>query len=1033
MGSDSTRTLREELPAHGAWIRRLARSLVRDDASADDLAQQAQLAALEKPGSVRGALAPWLSRVTRNFASRGWRDAARRAAREQAAARGEALPGADESAARIELQRLLVQELSGLDARERHALVRRYFDGWTAARIARETSEPPATVRWRLQRGLRELRARLDRSSKGDGIHWRLALLPLCGKASPWAGILESIQGPIGSGAAAGAIQGASSVKAASQAVAAAALVAAVGVGVWWGVAREGSSSAPARSESEPRAVGLQSAERPAEELAPPQLAPRESLVAESELESEPARPAPAAAPAPRVDGRCVDEAYLPVPRARVRLLAADPEAYVLASAEGLFELELTPERLQSCTLRFEAGGFATRFLEAAPSPEGVTHLGDVVLAPGGQVRGRVYGPTGAPFAGASVAVTLPDLWGSLEAARVSGPRSAQLAGISGGDGRFEIAGVGLGPMRAWAGSEGMRWAVSAPIEVRARETSDEVELSLEPIRDDDRITGIVLTPEGSPVPEARLTGNERAGNSQSSFAVELGATGRFEIEAKPDHVYDLEANDAQGRWAPLQLQGVEPGTRDLELRFLPARWIEVRVLSSDGRAIEEFELAADGEDERRQGLFERGAAGPHAGGDARVLVPSQPFHVRVDARGFAPAEQGPFRPEEAPAGLSFELAPEPGVRGRVLARGRPLAGASVALHFASPQSRIEHQGYPALYTPRPSDRTTTDAEGRFVLRVRDRGTFVVRAEAAGFAAADTLPLPLDPRVGRGDLDLELGRGGAIEGQVLVAAGRDPAGVIVALNRGDASPRTMRSDEQGMFRFERLTPGPWQLSRGAMEIGSESGGTSFSAAKTPTVIPFNCAVHEGQTTYQDLDLRGFEPCQLSGLLLVNGEPAKDWGVVAWPGDKQAMVGAPPATAVAADGRFAFTIDESGPLRLSFTPPAELGGAGAIDARLELHPGANEWQSDFATGRISGRCLSPVPAVEQPLFYNSAEGVKPSCWLPIVPGEDGRYVLPFVPAGKGAIRRLSEQEHQWRWITLVEAEVPARGERVLDVP
>src|SRR5262245_13776796 len=214
MGHDAVRSLSDDLPAHGRWIQRLARSLVRDETSAADLAQEAQLAALRRGPSVRAALGPWLARVTRNFARRGWRDAARRAARERAVARPEALPGADESAARLEIQQRLVAELAALEPAVRHALVRRYLDGWSAARIARESGEPASTVRWRLQRGLAELRVRLDERSGGDGIQWRLALLPLIGNASPWAAWLPHPRSPAG----AATIQGALTMKAATQA-----------------------------------------------------------------------------------------------------------------------------------------------------------------------------------------------------------------------------------------------------------------------------------------------------------------------------------------------------------------------------------------------------------------------------------------------------------------------------------------------------------------------------------------------------------------------------------------------------------------------------------------------------------------------------------------------------------------------------------------------------------------------------------------------------------------------------------------------
>jgi hypothetical protein len=480
-----------------------------------------------------------------------------------------------------------------------------------------------------------------------------------------------------------------------------------------------------------------------------------------------------------------------------------------------------------------------------------------------------------------------------------------------------------------------------------------------------------------------------------------------------------------------VDVKGVPPGTHDLELRFSEARWIEVRVRDEQGEAREDFELFArspDGSDwlgGTRKEL--------HPGGNGRLRVPGAPFIVRVDARGFALAQRGPFAPEDAPAELEIELVPEPGVRGRVLAGGEPLAGARVALHMAPEGSHIDHQGYQSLVDPRAEDETRTDEAGCFTLKLRQHQHYVVRAEAPGWAASDWGPFELAPESGRDGLELVLGRGGALEGRVLVASGRDTAGVIVALNRGDAFPRTTRSDAEGRFGFEGLTAGPWHLARGKAEFNPKGGGTAFSAAAAPTVIPFNCTIRDGETTYEDLDLTEFEPCALAGILRVNGAPVRDWSVTGWPGGVQAIVGELPSTATAADGSFTLSIEDPGRLRLSFSPPAEVGGGSRFDVLTDVRPGANEWRGDLAMGRLTGLCLSTRPGEELLLFYNSAEGVEPSCWVPIQPDESGHYILPFVPAGKGSIRRLDRSDGEGTWTTLVETEVDARRESIVDIP
>ncbi len=73
---------------HSAWVRRLAWTLVRDDALADDLAQETWLVALRHPPTDGLPPRPWLSQVMRNVVRMRARGERRRAAREQATQAG---------------------------------------------------------------------------------------------------------------------------------------------------------------------------------------------------------------------------------------------------------------------------------------------------------------------------------------------------------------------------------------------------------------------------------------------------------------------------------------------------------------------------------------------------------------------------------------------------------------------------------------------------------------------------------------------------------------------------------------------------------------------------------------------------------------------------------------------------------------------------------------------------------------------------------------------------------------------------------
>jgi len=74
----------DRLMAHTGWVRRLARTLVRAPAAADDLAHDALLVALDRPPEVREGIRSWFGRVLTNRLRMDARASRRRAAREQA-------------------------------------------------------------------------------------------------------------------------------------------------------------------------------------------------------------------------------------------------------------------------------------------------------------------------------------------------------------------------------------------------------------------------------------------------------------------------------------------------------------------------------------------------------------------------------------------------------------------------------------------------------------------------------------------------------------------------------------------------------------------------------------------------------------------------------------------------------------------------------------------------------------------------------------------------------------------------------------
>jgi RNA polymerase sigma-70 factor (ECF subfamily) len=168
----------ESLIARSAGLRRLAVRLV-GESDADDVVQDALVAGMQHAPRDERALTPWLVRVVRNFAAGRHRGEGRRAAREMDTARREALPSASDLVERMEVQRVVAEEVLRLADPYRTAVLAVYFEGVGAEKYARGLGVPSATVRSWLKRGLEQLRMRLDGRFGGDRGAWSACLIAL--------------------------------------------------------------------------------------------------------------------------------------------------------------------------------------------------------------------------------------------------------------------------------------------------------------------------------------------------------------------------------------------------------------------------------------------------------------------------------------------------------------------------------------------------------------------------------------------------------------------------------------------------------------------------------------------------------------------------------------------------------------------------------------------------------------------------------------------------------------------------------------
>lgn len=161
------------------WTKELARRLVADAATADDLSQDTWFRALGRSWPEGRPSRAWLATVLRNLSRERHRQDQRRTHRERGSARREALPSSRELVERLELQQLLADEVLALEEPYRSVVLLVVACDVKPVEIARERGIPATTIRSHLSRGLAKLRERLGDRDGQDGNAWLASLVPL--------------------------------------------------------------------------------------------------------------------------------------------------------------------------------------------------------------------------------------------------------------------------------------------------------------------------------------------------------------------------------------------------------------------------------------------------------------------------------------------------------------------------------------------------------------------------------------------------------------------------------------------------------------------------------------------------------------------------------------------------------------------------------------------------------------------------------------------------------------------------------------
>ncbi len=180
-------------------LKLVATAILRDEAQADDVLQEAWLVTrICRPSEFEDERA-WLSGVVRNLARDARRKRVRLHARERRAARTEALESTADIVSRESVLDFLRRALAELPEAERSALELRFLEDLELKEAAARLDRPVATVKHQIERGIKALRERFDREF-ADSRAWGLGLIA----AFDWEdGEVEAALGSAGLGVAA--------------------------------------------------------------------------------------------------------------------------------------------------------------------------------------------------------------------------------------------------------------------------------------------------------------------------------------------------------------------------------------------------------------------------------------------------------------------------------------------------------------------------------------------------------------------------------------------------------------------------------------------------------------------------------------------------------------------------------------------------------------------------------------------------------------------------------------------------------------
>lgn len=679
------------------------------------------------------------------------------------------------------------------------------------------------------------------------------------------------------------------------------------------------------RSETGPGAPGADGRAGVAEAPEGRPAAPDELAAVDEAESSRAAAPAVESAPSPSAPragaARRAEDSDRPKGAVVARVIDPDggPLAGVTAALADEFDVFLggdrdgglsrTAETDEDGRLRIEADagrpelrigldGYAPFAQSVDVTPGRDTDLGEIQLAAGVRLAGRVLDDRGRPVPGAKIVRPTPRGSGLI---RLGG--SGETAAETDADGRFEILRQAVGPFEFWVDHADYPRERFSGETSRAGEFVSGIEVTM---RVGERITGTVasLGEEGLVV-MARPVGGESitAGLDEMVDGFRsLGRRGRIAADGT-FVVQGLEEGRQYRLWLRTERDGAwntstrrsasveaRSGESGVVLTYSAGRSLRWTLRGPDGEAITDARVSA-GTNYRMpvDNLVVDSATGTYA--MLNLWPPSNgtDYALEISAKGYQlwTNPSVAFAPTGATDLGVIEMEARPQlvvtvVDGRT---ARPVEGARVIATKAEDPLSAGSRRITASFSASADDvdvgdflpggdqaSSVTDEEGRCSLDVTPGDRVWVDVIHPGFAELRHGPVALSADESRFESRVELGPGGTVEVLVLDHTGVALPGARVEVrgDEGRPAPRSQESDAEGRARFEGLAAGAYgfrldeKRARSMVMVVTEIGGQTSGEGWTEVqVLP-------GEE--RALTLHAKEPSGLTGRITEAGVP-----------------------------------------------------------------------------------------------------------------------------------------------------------------